>query len=138
MPLNTFCPNCKFELNKNVENQEQGETTVVSIVNSQESSEEQTPRAKQCFTAKQINMIIFTMKQPDDKNSPVDNERCYLCKWCIEPGNYFLELSCKHIIHKKCLEVWFLSNADCPVCKQKQDVRNYMGQMRNIEKQIDS
>ena len=86
------------------------------------------------------NMPYIRKEESDGYDSDTGqkkHERCYLCKWYIEKGNYFLTLdTCGHRIHKKCLEVWFLRNRDCPVCKEqltkeqreKQDYKVYNGE----------
>ena len=65
----------------------------------------------------------FVQKDSDDQYDSDTGikkfERCHLCKWYIEKGHYLLEVpGCKHRLHKKCLEVWFLRNTDCPICKE--------------------
>lgn len=65
--------------------------------------------------------MAFVRKMSED---PLDSlgyqnsKRCHLCKWQVEKGNLVLSLSCGHRLHKKCLEVWFLSNTQCPVCNE--------------------
>jgi len=71
------------------------------------------------YTVKQIEMMPFFTKEEEDEvddDGLVKRERCYLCKWYIEKGNYLLKLECGHRLHKKCLEVWFCQNNTCPIC----------------------
>jgi hypothetical protein len=73
------------------------------------------------YSAAQIAKITFSRKDsPDlfDSNGFTKAKRCHLCKWYIEQGNLVLSLSCKHRLHKKCLEVWFLESNQCPVCAE--------------------
>jgi hypothetical protein len=77
------------------------------------------------FTAKEIESIGFERKtsiDPIDDNGYVQSQRCNLCKWHIEQGNLMLNLNCKHRLHKKCLEVWFLDNSKCPICFKQQNL----------------
>lgn len=83
------------------------------------------PRRLCRFSAAQIENLRFERKlseDPIDANGYGNCQRCHLCKWYIEKGNLMLILSCKHRLHKKCLEVWFLSNSHCPICNEAQDL----------------
>jgi len=53
-----------------------------------------------------------------------DPELCQsCCPICIDnfkENEYFRELSCKHVFHKKCIDRWFKKDhSDCPMCRTK-------------------
>lgn len=73
---------------------------------------------------------------PIDANGYTKQQRCQLCKWYIEEGNLMLILTCKHRLHKKCLEVWFLDNSRCPICDCQQDLAELSSEQRKTEAQV--
>ena len=74
---------------------------------------------KRGFRPDQIALMKFVVKEDEDpigENGIAKRETCKVCLWHIEKGNHVLEMTCKHRIHKKCTEVWFMSSNECPVC----------------------
>jgi len=39
------------------------------------------------------------------------------CSICLEPCVSGVELECKHVFHKKCIEKWLDTNPTCPNCR---------------------
>ena len=64
-----------------------------------------------------MNFVVKTEDDPVDERGMSKYEQCYICKWFIEKGNYYLELGCKHRFHKKCMEVQLLTSSRCAICK---------------------
>ena len=62
------------------------------------------------------------------KNGLIQYERCHLCKFFIDKGNYYLQLGCGHRLHKKCIQVWFLRSSACPVCDHESETGNLFAQ----------
>lgn len=46
-----------------------------------------------------------------------DEESCAICIDEFEQAAVCLELPCKHVFHKKCIEPWVLDKGTCPMCK---------------------
>ena len=45
---------------------------------------------------------------------------CPICLEQLKTNEYYRELSCKHIFHKKCIDRWFKKDhSDCPMCRTK-------------------
>lgn len=78
------------------------------------------------MTVDQISKLDFVQKIDEDPKDHMGykiQEQCYLCKWYIEKGHYLLTLDgCGHRFHKKCLEVWFLDDSNCPLCEEPQSI----------------
>ena len=51
-----------------------------------------------------------------------------MCSICLTHCNYKLE-SCGHNFHKKCLNYWYNSNNNCPLCRSK--IKNIEFQSKN-------
>ena len=64
-----------------------------------------------------MNFVVKTEDDPVDERGMSKYEQCFICKWFIEKGNYYLELGCKHRFHKKCMEVQLLTSSRCAICK---------------------
>ena len=71
-----------------------------------------------------MNFQIKTEDDPLDDNGYIKNEQCFICKWFIEKGNYFLQLGCQHRFHKKCMEVQLLTNSRCAKCHVEADFQD--------------
>jgi hypothetical protein len=71
---------------------------------------------RKAFTQAQIDLLpFFQLLDENNGNAP---EKCQMCMWHIEKGNYLLELGCKHRFHKKCMEMWLVTSNLCPTCKE--------------------
>ena len=52
-----------------------------------------------------------------------DNDNCSIClenlfsEEDLETNNDIIELKCKHMFHKKCLDPWVNEHKKCPLCK---------------------
>jgi len=52
-----------------------------------------------------------------------DNDNCSIClenlysEEDLESNNDIIELNCKHMFHKKCLDPWVNEHKKCPLCK---------------------
>ena len=52
-----------------------------------------------------------------------DNDNCSICfenlysEEDLESNNDIIELKCKHMFHKKCLDPWVNEHKKCPLCK---------------------
>lgn len=46
------------------------------------------------------------------------NSRCTICLENYEIDELLTTLPCTHSFHKRCLEVWLRSHANCPICRQ--------------------
>ena len=52
-----------------------------------------------------------------------DNDNCSIClenlysEENLESNNDIIELKCKHMFHKKCLDPWVNEHKKCPLCK---------------------
>ena len=45
---------------------------------------------------------------------------CPICLEQLKTNEYYRELSCKHVFHKKCIDRWFKKDhSDCPMCRTK-------------------
>ena len=45
---------------------------------------------------------------------------CPICLEQLKTNEYYRELSCKHVFHKKCIDRWFKKDhSDCPMCRAK-------------------
>ena len=54
------------------------------------------------------------------KKDEQDNE-CSICCLPIENRQQYLNLKCKHVYHKRCLQEWLRKNNRCPLCRS--DIR---------------
>ena len=72
----------------------------------------------------------FKMKTEDDgfdERGNAINEKCTICKWFIEKGNYYLELGCTHRFHKKCMELQLLTSSRCAICGKEAELADLFG-----------
>ena len=45
------------------------------------------------------------------------SKSCAICLRRFEAGQIIYRLPCKHILHKDCLDPWFLKQSTCPLCR---------------------
>lgn len=43
-------------------------------------------------------------------------EECSICLENLDYKSDIIELRCRHIYHKKCIQQWFERNNVCPIC----------------------
>ena len=53
---------------------------------------------------------LYTVKEADEE----DQEN----KTYIETNKDIIQIKCKHMFHKKCLDPWIILNKNCPLCKR--------------------
>jgi hypothetical protein len=55
------------------------------------------------------------------KKVKCDSEsECPICLDQLKLNEYYRELACKHVFHKKCIDRWFKKDhSDCPMCRAK-------------------
>lgn len=46
----------------------------------------------------------------------ISSEDCIICMDAIETGRA-LTLTCSHVFHEDCINVWLINHSDCPVCR---------------------
>lgn len=63
-----------------------------------------------------MNFVVKTEIDPIDKNGYTKHETCYVCKWYIETGHFYLQLACTHRFHKRCMEMQLTSHSRCAIC----------------------
>ena len=63
-----------------------------------------------------MNFKVKTEENEVDDRGIIQYEKCFICKWFIEKGNYYLQLGCKHRFHKKCMEMQLVSSSQCATC----------------------
>lgn len=51
------------------------------------------------------------------KNNNNNENICIICQENFK-GKTNIQLNCKHIFHKKCINKWLKINYDCPLCRQ--------------------
>jgi len=47
-----------------------------------------------------------------------DPPQCTVCLEEMKLGGSALELLCKHVFHRDCIEPWLLKQASCPLCRR--------------------
>lgn len=53
--------------------------------------------------------------------SPTDIHKDKTCVICLDefiPGDTLRILSCTHIFHANCVDIWFRKSLNCPICRQ--------------------
>jgi hypothetical protein len=60
---------------------------------------------------------------PSQEFSGCSSEECSICLTEVDAGDQVRELTCKHVFHRACIDLWLLRNSCCPLCKccQKQE-----------------
>lgn len=53
----------------------------------------------------------------DDSRQEEEEEECSICLLSFASGEQYRELPCKHIFHRKCVDVWLKSETTCPLCR---------------------
>ena len=66
----------------------------------------------------------FLNEMPDAVDSDIVDEKCAIClsEMKIPAGDatqVAKKLPCKHVFHKKCIHVWLVRVAFCPLCKSE-------------------
>ncbi|KAJ2831869.1 hypothetical protein GGI24_001432 [Coemansia furcata] len=52
------------------------------------------------------------------------NMDCGICMEEYKPEEYAVELPCKHVYHKECIDHWLGMNGTCPICRAAIDTRS--------------
>ena len=85
----------------------------------EEPPKEVKPPPTKRFKIDQIQKMNFKVKTEGnyvDERGITQYESCFICKWFIEKGNYYLMLGCGHRFHKKCMEMQLVSSSRCAKC----------------------
>lgn len=46
-----------------------------------------------------------------------DSTECSICLASVDVGNHVRELTCGHVFHRSCIDLWLLRSSACPLCK---------------------
>ena len=72
-----------------------------------------------------LNDIVVTTDENSLNNLPIlkitnkMNEKCTICMIEMNENEEFLDIECKHIFHKECLETYLKNyNHICPICRK--------------------
>ena len=80
------------------------------------------PRHLGATTAEIGRLPTYTFVQsniaPQDVSfSDRNDAKCIICLESFEEGDINRILPCMHHFHRRCIDIWLLDNASCPVCK---------------------
>src|SRR5690348_8975253 len=55
------------------------------------------------------------------------------CRICFEPlNNEILKLSCNHVFHNNCIQLWFSTKRECPICRRTIDTESLLNSRRSL------
>ena len=76
-----------------------------------ETSENIEPRVINVFDY--VNIDTITQTGTFDSDQKIE---CVICLEDMERGQIIRTLSCFHIYHKDCVDIWFNRSSKCPIC----------------------
>ncbi|KAF1780957.1 Zinc finger, RING/FYVE/PHD-type [Phytophthora cactorum] len=67
----------------------------------------------------EITATRFLLKYVDPRDVQVDSDSCpiCLCEWAELDGNELVLSPCGHFFHEHCINEWYRTRFDCPICR---------------------
>ncbi|KDP29209.1 hypothetical protein JCGZ_16598 [Jatropha curcas] len=67
---------------------------------------------------KSIPILLHSNNKNNHNNFRVDQNECVICLGELQEGEKVRLLpNCRHVFHVPCIDYWFLSHTNCPICR---------------------
>ena len=69
-------------------------------------------------------LILRSRRYKAIKNKYPDEVKCSIClEDYVDDDRIVINLQCKHLFHKSCIKEWGKQSINCPICRNKMDVK---------------
>lgn len=82
-----------------------------------------TPDEIQALPGGAGGVSLCSSTYPGEASLSCDQPECTICLGALRSGDNARKLTCGHVFHRPCIDLWLLRSAECPLCKRSARVR---------------